>query len=145
MVAMYHTVVGKMPDASEERHTSRLLAFGASLIGNDTALGGYEGMETMELADGDSAMSETVGYTLAASVELVLQIIPHKFQDKNTFLSVPPSLKGPLGGRTGVLIPTTPDIYEPILTRLQDVGLTWVESVTVKVPNTDTEDKKQRM
>jgi hypothetical protein len=94
----------------------------------------------MELADGDSAMSETVGYTLAASVELVLQINPHTFQDKDTSLSDQPLLKGPLGGRTGVLIPTTPDIYEPILTRLKDVGITWVESVTVNVPH--IEDKK---
>eukprot|EP00596_Hydrurales_sp_CCMP1899_P009803 CAMPEP_0119045584 /NCGR_PEP_ID=MMETSP1177-20130426/41015_1 /TAXON_ID=2985 /ORGANISM="Ochromonas sp, Strain CCMP1899" /LENGTH=1085 /DNA_ID=CAMNT_0007017609 /DNA_START=344 /DNA_END=3601 /DNA_ORIENTATION=+ len=136
MVAMFHTVVGLMPDAREERHTSRLLAFGASRIGSETTLGGYEGGE----ADGDSAMSETVGYTLAASVELVLQINPHTFQDKDTSLSDQPLLKGPLGGRTGVLIPTTPDIYEPILTRLKDVGITWVESVTVNVPH--IEDKK---
>jgi hypothetical protein len=45
--------------------------------------------------------------------------------------------KGPLGGRAGVLIPTTPDIYEPILARLKDVGLIWIESMTVKVPDDD--------
>jgi hypothetical protein len=119
-------------------------------------------------------MSETVGYTLAASVELILQINPHEYQDRvggiindlcrtyyfyvkqililyfhALFLNINRSrwflfdyfllAKGPLGGRTGALIPTTPNIYEPILARLKDVGLIWIESVTVKVPD----DNKQ--
>ena len=37
----------------------------------------------------------------------------------------------PLGGRCGVLIPITADIYVPILQRLNDFGITWTESVTV--------------
>lgn len=52
MVAMFHTVIGEMPDGSVESHTSRLLAFG--------------------VPGGDSAMSATVGYTTAAAADLIL-------------------------------------------------------------------------
>lgn len=91
MVAMYHTVNGRMPDGSMEHHTSRLLAFG--------------------VPGGDSAMSTTVGYTTAAAAELLLL--------------------GKLN-RRGVLIPTTADIYNPILNRLSDFGVTWSEEVTIQ-------------
>ena len=43
MVAMFHTVNGRMPDGSLEEHASRLLAFG--------------------IPGGDTAMAATVGYT----------------------------------------------------------------------------------
>ena len=135
MVAMYHTVVGVMPDGSEERHTSRLMAFGAPTKGKRGrgSKGRQEGLEAHEEdedEEGDSAMSATVGYTTAAAVELLLQLNPaHKR---------PSDLEGPgsgissgLGGRAGVLIPITPDIYEPILSRLNDCGITWTETITV--------------
>ena len=88
MVAMYHTVLGCLPDGSFERHTSRLLAFGNP--------------------HGDSAMAATVGYTTAAAAELILQ------------------------GRvaeTGVLIPTMEAVYTPMLTKLQELGVTFTEAV----------------
>lgn len=43
MVAMFHSITGKLPDGTYERHESRLLAFGKP--------------------GGDTSMSETVGYT----------------------------------------------------------------------------------
>lgn len=58
---------------------------------------------------GDSAMSATVGYTAAAGAEMVL--------------------RGQLSHRSGVMIPNTPDIYEPMLKRLQQFGISWTESV----------------
>ena len=126
MVAMYHTVVGVMPDGTEERHTSRLLAFGAPKASPD-AERQVEGVG--KNVEGDSAMSATVGYTTAAAVELILQLNPHK---KPVCLRDDPAIKPlPLGGRTGVLIPITAEIYEPILHRLNDFGITWTESVAV--------------
>jgi hypothetical protein len=43
MVAMYHSIEGRMPDGTIEKHESRMLVFGTPF--------------------GDTAMSETVGYT----------------------------------------------------------------------------------
>ena len=60
---------------------------------------------------GDSAMSATVGYTTAAAAELILD---NKLADTN--------LKG-------VIIPTDPRVYNPILDRLQDFGITWTETM----------------
>ena len=136
MVAMYHTVVGVMSDGSEERHTSRLMAFGAPTKGKRVSnkKGRQEGLKADEddgEEEGDSAMSATVGYTTAAAVELLLQLNPAHRR--------PSDLEGPgsgissgLGGRSGVLIPITPDIYEPILSRLNDCGITWTETITVR-------------
>jgi len=57
-------------------------------------------------------MSETVGYTAAAAVELLLS--------------------GQLSTRiTGVLIPTQKELYEPILSRLQHFAITWAEVVDI--------------
>jgi Saccharopine dehydrogenase C-terminal domain len=143
MVAMYHTVVGVMPDGTEERHTSRLMAFGAPVgekergalgrkeDGDKDKGGGGDGEQ-----EGDTAMSATVGYTTGAAVELLLQLNP------NAIKANPSHTKGgtndprsqavsPLGGRAGVMIPITADIYDPILHRLNDLGITWTESVTV--------------
>lgn len=47
MVAMFHSVNGRMPDGSIEEHASRLLAFG--------------------IPGGDTAMAATVGYTTGTS------------------------------------------------------------------------------
>ena len=87
MVAMFHTVLGKLPDGSYERHTSRLLAFGTP--------------------GGDSAVAATVGYATAVAAELVLQ-----GQIKET----------------GVIIPTMKEIYQPMLKRLQELGITYTEN-----------------
>lgn len=76
--------------------------------------------------EGDSAMSATVGYTTAAAVELILQL--HKKDGSG-------EVAHSLAGRAGVLIPTTPDIYGPILKRLSDFGISWTESVTVTQKN----------
>jgi saccharopine dehydrogenase-like NADP-dependent oxidoreductase len=92
MVAMFHTVVGTMPDGTVERHTSRLLDFGVTG------------------AEGDSAMSKTVGYTTGAAAELLL------YGDTSEL-------------SPGVMIPTTKEVYTPLLNRLQDFGITWNESI----------------
>lgn len=92
MVAMFHTIVGQMPDGTIENHTSKLLAFGTP--GDDTA------------------MSATVGYTTAAAAELVL------------FGKLDATRSG------GVMIPITKDIYEPMLKRLNDFGITWNSNIT---------------
>lgn len=135
MVAMYHTVVGVMPDGSEERHTSRLMAFGAPTKGKGKkALKvGQEGQEGVaDEEEGDSAMSATVGYTTAAAVELLLHLNPAHTTNSCHDLEGPGSgVRSGLGGRAGVLIPITPDIYEPILNRLNDFGITWTETITV--------------
>ena len=161
MVAMYHTVVGEMPDGTKERHTSRLLAFGSTKITQGSGSGqsegesgGVEGGESGGVEggeggggvvsdDGDSAMSATVGYTIAAGVELILQLSPyegHKPASHGPYKPTPHKSNTdtphtPLGGRTGVFIPTTPDIYEPVLLRLNDFGITWTESITVEKGN----------
>jgi saccharopine dehydrogenase (NADP+, L-glutamate forming) len=90
MVAMYHSVVGQMPDGSVETHSSRLLAFGTPG------------------RNGETAMAATVGYTTAAAAELIL----------NGQFS-----------RPGVSIPITPDLYDPILSRIQNYGITWTEDI----------------
>ena len=130
MVAMYHTIVGVMSDGTEERHTSRLLAFGAPKASPAVERQGEgEGEGVGMNVDGDSAMSATVGYTTAAAVELILQLNPYK---RPVSLSDDPTMKLlPLGGQTGVLIPISAEIYEPILQRLNDFGITWTESVAV--------------
>ena len=92
MVAMFHTVVGRMPDGTVERHTSRLLDFGES---------GHHG---------DSAMSKTVGYTTGAAAELLLI--------------------GAIKAK-GVVIPTSQEVYEPMLNRLKDFGITWTENIEI--------------
>ena len=90
MVAMFHSITGKLPDGTFERHESRLLTFGKP--------------------GGDTSMSETVGYTTAAATELLL------FQQ--------------LKNRTGVIIPITSDIYDPVLERIQTAGVTWTDSIS---------------
>jgi saccharopine dehydrogenase-like NADP-dependent oxidoreductase len=92
MVAMYHTVIGTMPDGSKEEISSSLLAFG------------------VPGSQGDSAMAATVGYTAGAAAELLLL---NKLSTR------------------GVVIPTIPEVYNPLLTRLNDLGITWSETVTI--------------
>jgi len=114
MVAMFHSVVGKMPDGSTEQHVSRLLSFGIACPVNNASKGyGSYGSDSPNVQD--SAMAATVGYTTAAAAELVL--------------SSQHSSKYPQ--RVGVVIPTTTDIYEPLLRRLASVGISWTEDVIV--------------
>jgi len=101
MVAMFHTVTGDMPDGSVEAHTSRLLAFGTP--------------------GGDSAMSETVGYTTAAGAELVLQRL-------KATTKANANAPAPLNG---VIIPIHKSVYEPIMARIQDFGINWTEDIVV--------------
>lgn len=105
MVAMFHSVAGRMPDGSLERHTSRLLDFG----------------DVGESSVADSSMSKTVGYTTGAAAELLLygrcghnESIP--------VVSIPP----------GVVIPTRKEIYQPMLSRMKDFGITWLENIEIE-------------
>jgi hypothetical protein len=34
----------------------------------------------------------------------------------------------------GVIIPITPDIYNPVLARIQEVGVTWTEAIHKSKP-----------
>jgi saccharopine dehydrogenase-like NADP-dependent oxidoreductase len=60
---------------------------------------------------GETAMAATVGYTTAAAAELVLN---------GQFT------------RPGVSIPITPDLYNPILKRIQEFGINWTEDIVTK-------------
>jgi saccharopine dehydrogenase-like NADP-dependent oxidoreductase len=60
---------------------------------------------------GETAMAATVGYTTAAAAELILN---------GQFV------------RPGVSIPITPDLYNPILARIQEFGITWTEDISTK-------------
>lgn len=91
MVAMYHKVVGRLPDGSTEEIVSSLLAFGTPG------------------KDGETAMAATVGYTAGAAVELLLQ---DKIKQR------------------GVVIPTSAEVYEPMLERLKECGITWSDTIT---------------
>jgi saccharopine dehydrogenase-like NADP-dependent oxidoreductase len=102
MVAMFHTVTGELPDGTVEAHTSRLLAFGTP--------------------GGDTAMSATVGYTTAAGVELALQRVRSgALATPNAAAAIP----------NGVIIPIQASVYEPMLKRIQDFGITWTEDIQV--------------
>ena len=59
---------------------------------------------------GDSAMAQTVGYTTAVAAEMILQ---GKFASN----------------MAGVIIPTKPEVYEPMLDRLEQLGVTWNEDI----------------
>jgi saccharopine dehydrogenase-like NADP-dependent oxidoreductase len=90
MVAMFHTVIGKTAQGKIEKHTSRLLDFGSTDL------------------NGDTAMSRTVGYTVAIGAELILN--------------------GKIKLR-GCHIPIHKSIYVPVLERLQQLGLTWSDQL----------------
>jgi len=78
---------------------------------------GHEGKSTIGstliaqgIPDGDSAMSRTVGLPAAMAAEMLM--------------------KGELEGLSGVVIPTIPAIYKPVLERLSDMGLSFRRSWT---------------
>ncbi|CAM9276121.1 unnamed protein product, partial [Ectocarpus fasciculatus] len=59
--------------------------------------------------DGETAMAATVGYTAGAAAELLIQ---------------------GLVSERGVIIPTKAEVYEPMLNRLRDCGITWSDTIT---------------
>ncbi len=78
---------------------------------------GHEGKSTIGstliahgIPDGDSAMSRTVGLPAAMAAEMLM--------------------KGELEGLSGVVIPTIPAIYTPVLEKLSDMGLSFRRSWT---------------
>lgn len=87
MVLMHHTIDGTFDDGTEERHHATLQVFGD---------------------DSMSAMSKTVGFTTAASVELILN--------------------GGLRGSSGLMLPTDSVIYTSLLNRLEFEGIKFIES-----------------
>ena len=62
-------------------------------------------------SQGETAMAATVGYTTAAAAELILN--------------------GQFTTR-GVSIPITPDLYNPILKRIQEFGVNWTEDISTQ-------------
>lgn len=132
MVAMVHEVTGCFPTGTIEKHTSRLLAFGSSLSDGEKMMSMWMSMMRMSVhpssvstltpilihslccTAGDTAMSETVGYTAAAAAELLLsQQLPAHI------------------AAAGVQLPTRKEFYEPILSRLQHFAITWHEAVDI--------------
>jgi hypothetical protein len=91
MVVMHHTIGAEFDDGSIEEHHSSLQAFG------DRSM---------------SAMCKTVGYTAAASTEVVLN--------------------GSLKGTYGLLLPTRREIYLPILDIVKREGIVFEETVSVE-------------
>lgn len=59
--------------------------------------------------EGETAMAATVGYTAGAAAELLLQ---------------------GLVSERGVIIPTKAEVYDPILNRLKECGITWSDVIT---------------
>jgi alpha-aminoadipic semialdehyde synthase len=58
---------------------------------------------------GETAMAATVGYTAGAAAELILQGLVKE---------------------RGVIIPTQAAVYEPMLNRLKECGITWSDTIT---------------
>jgi len=90
LVLMHHTIDASFGNGDEERHFSSLY-----VLGDDSM----------------SAMSKTVGFTAAASAELILD--------------------GNLNNKRGLLMPTDPSIYLPVLDRLELEGIIFSESADV--------------
>lgn len=101
MVLMHHTIRAKFEDGTTEEHHSSLQAFGDRTM---------------------SAMCKTVGYTAAASTELILN--------------------GSFKGKHGLLLPTKREIYQPVLERVRKEGIVFEE--TVKFEQPDLENARLR-
>jgi alpha-aminoadipic semialdehyde synthase len=89
MVLMHHTIKATFDDGSQELHRSSLQVFGD---------------------DSMSAMSKTVGFTAAASAELILG--------------------GTLTGESGLILPTNRKVYLPVLERLKFEDIIFDESAS---------------
>lgn len=72
---------------------------------------------TFGVPGGDTAMAATVGYTTAAAIDLVLQEKDKSLRDLR-----------------GVVVPTDKRVYDFILRKIQQWGITWSESVTFEAP-----------
>lgn len=88
MVLMHHKIEATFEDGREEQHDSSLQVFGDASM---------------------SAMSKTVGFTAAASAELILV--------------------GALKAERGLLLPTNRKVYLPVLESLEDEGIVFDENV----------------
>lgn len=93
MVLMHHTIEATFEDESQEVHHSSLKVFGD---------------------DSMSAMSKTVGFTAAASAELILD--------------------GFLKNESGLILPTNRNVYLPVLENLELEGIVFDESVATYPP-----------
>lgn len=90
MVVMHHTIEAAFENGCDEIHVSSLQVFGDSK---------------------GSAMAKTVGYTAAASAELILD--------------------GALRDERGLLLPTSEHVYLPVLEKVAKRGIVFEESASV--------------
>jgi alpha-aminoadipic semialdehyde synthase len=97
MVVMHHTIGAQFEDGTTEEHHSSLQTFG------DRSM---------------TAMCKTVGFTAAASTELILS--------------------GSLQGNRGLLLPTLKEIYVPVLEAVKREGIIFEETVKVVEPASST-------
>jgi alpha-aminoadipic semialdehyde synthase len=97
MVVMHHTIGAEFEDGTTEKHQSSLQTFG------DRSM---------------TAMCKTVGFTAAASTELILS--------------------GSLKRNRGLLLPTRKEIYGPVLEAVKREGIIFEETVKVVEPASST-------
>lgn len=95
-VYMHHVIEASFPDGSEERHDMTFSCYGKR--------------------GGTTAISSTVGKTVAITAELVL------------YGKVP---------YTGILTPMKPEIFKPAMQLLQDEGFRFIHRVTQTSPSSD--------
>mmetsp|Transcript_21359 Transcript_21359/g.31276 ORF Transcript_21359/g.31276 Transcript_21359/m.31276 type:complete len:617 (-) Transcript_21359:99-1949(-) len=93
MVLMHHDIRAEFDDGSTETHLSSLQLFGDEKM---------------------TAMCKTVGYTVAASTDLVLLGNKRMLDDCN---------------KTGVVLPISEDIYAPVLAALEEEGIKFDETL----------------
>lgn len=93
MVLMHHTIEATFDDGTTEEHKSSLQVYGDSMA---------------------SAMSKTVGFTTAASAELILN--------------------GSLEDKRGLLLPIEERVYVPVLAKVEQEGIRFEDSVSVHHP-----------
>jgi len=93
MILMHHVIEASFEDGTKEVHNSSLRVYGDSF---------------------SSAMSKTVGYTTAASAELILS--------------------GSLDDKRGLLLPAEERVYGPVLAKVEEEGIRFEDSVSVVYP-----------
>jgi alpha-aminoadipic semialdehyde synthase len=99
-VYMHHVIEAAFPNGSEERHDMTFSCYGKR--------------------GGTTAISSTVGKTVAIAAELVLY-----------------GSEGKLLPYTGILTPMKPEIYKPAMQLLQDEGFRFIHRVTKTVDPTE--------
>ena len=119
MVVMHHTIEATFDDGSEERHLSSLTVFGDSLASamSKTVVSSPK-QPTPAMTSSSNALFMLIcffsqGYTAAAAAELIL------------FGSLTEEA-------AGLLLPTNKAIYHPILARMKQEGIGFVDTVTVQ-------------